>query len=266
MPRHEVPVLTDFVLQDDPPGEPIPEGEHRLIRFEGHHFGWHALESDPDRGSTLPVVSMRSVGDGRDRGVYQAESLKLQRFLSALSFAFDAAIIPIVVGFNNQSTEPDDHVRFRQPGGPLPVPRIHGVPQELAVVPDERLHLALGLRREGRNSLSPFYRFLAFWNALDVVFEGDTSKRNRFMEKGRRSARSWFQEGDPVPANFGAYLEDSSRNAIAHAVRRLGKEVLDPDDPSDFRRLTRDTKVMAELLRVAIWDRWPYPVTVLRGR
>lgn len=258
MARHEVPVLTDFVFEDDF-GVPIPEGEYRIIRFGGREVAWQVIPSDPERGRMLPTVTMRS--EASDKAGWDAERLVLQRFFSALSFNLDRAIIPMIFGLQVRPVGPGDWVTLRQSGWPLPLTRFLPTPRDLIVVPDERLALALALRREGRSSFSPFHRFLAYWNALDVVFDGDASRRDRFIETRPRRARGWFQGWDAVPPNLVGYFSTSIRNAIAHAFPRGGAQVLDPDDPADFERLYRDSRVLEKMLRAAIEDRWPYPVS-----
>lgn len=258
MSRHEIPVLTDVVLEDSA-GQEVGEGEHRIIRFEGRQIVWHVNESVRERGGRmLPTVCMRS-DDWKDESEYRAEVLHVQRFLSALSFNNDVAITTLFLGFNHQATDPADRVMFRQPGWPLPLTRGLTTPSEVSVVQDDGLRLALALHRKGRCSLNPFDRFLAYWNALDVVFDHNAGRRDSFIAKAPRRARGWFHGWDPMPGNLVGYFQTSSRNAVAHAVTDQGL-ILDPDDPVDFARLDRDARVVGRLLRLAIEDRWTYPV------
>ena len=264
MARHEVPVLTDVVFRD-PQGTEIPEGEYRVVVFAGHEIAWCVNPSDPERGRMLPTVTMRSA-DRLDKSAYHAEVLVLQRFFSALAFALDVAIIPIVFGRQERPVDPGDWITSRQPGWPLPLIRACGMPGELAVNPDPDLALVLALRREGRNSFSPFHRFLAYWNALDLVFDRDPTRRDRFIAKSPRRARAWFHGWDPMPTNLVQHFASSNRNAIAHAIPDGEASILDPDDAADFQRLRRDTRALDNMLRLAIEERWPYPVSAYPAR
>ncbi len=260
MPRHEIPVLTNFVLEDAP-GQEVGEGEHRVIRFDGREIVWHVNESDPERGRMLPTVCMRSDG-WKDESHYRAEVLHVQRFLSALSFNDEVAITTLFFGFNHAATDPPDRVVFRQPGWPLPL--CHGLqtPSEIVAVQDERLRLALALYRKGRSSLNPYDRFLAYWNALEAVFQPDPKNRRRdsYIEKAPRRWKGVFHGWDPVPTNLVRHLQGSSRNAVAHLVNTTDGSILDPDDPADWSRLDKDARVVERLLRFKIEERWPHPV------
>lgn len=254
MPRHEVPVLTDCHMLELP-GSTADGTQYAVIRFEGHIFGWHLLPEDPERGPMLPVVSLVSA----DRDGYREERGRVNRFLSGLSFANRAMIAPIVFGFHAQASRPEDRIMFRQPGA-FGMGIGHGAPSELVIQDDDELRLALALHREGRNSLSPFYRFLAFWNALDVVFVNDEPRRDSYLRRSPSRAPGWFRGWASIPADLAAYLRDSCRNAIAHAVRDPGRPVLNPDLTVDEERVRRDARLLGEILRDAIQDRWPYPV------
>ena len=260
MARHEVPILTGFSFADAS-GAPIADGEYRVIVFEGREITWHVVNSDPEE-QMLPTVTMRADRwAGRD--AYYAEVLVLQRFFSARSYHLDAPIIPMFFARQERGSEPKEWLSARHAGSPLPPTRTIAIPREVVVADDEELALALALRREGRNSFSPFHRFLAYWNALDVVFSRDTSRRDGFIEKSPRRATGWFRDWESVPANLVGYFGASNRNAIAHAFPTGEAGVLDPDAPSDFERLRRDTRVLDKMLRRAMEDRWSYPVYAL---
>jgi hypothetical protein len=66
-----------------------------------------------------------------------------------------------------------------------------------------------------------------------------------------------------VPTSLVSYFEGSRCNAIAHAFPRGGAEILDPDDPIDFARLSQDVTALEKMLRMAIEERWEYPVYAL---
>ena len=108
------------------------------------------------------------------------------------------------------------------------------------------------------------HRFLSFWNALDATFDNDKSRIEQFLDAEAPRHAGAF-DYNPAPANWHRYLYDSNRNAIAHAVRRPGKPLLDPDLPHDRSRLYRDSRLLERLVRTAVEQRWPRPVRRKRG-
>lgn len=52
------------------------------------------------------------------------------------------------------------------------------------------------------------------------------------------------------------YLWDALRNAVAHAVRRVGRPVLNPDDLADRNTLDEASANVVRLLRRRVSDRW----------
>ena len=115
-----------------------------------------------------------------DHNNYEEERELMHRLLSALTY------------------ELEEPMEVRNGGGtgvadPLapPVPRamrrgfgkqIQDAPAAIEVTDDERLRLVLGLYREGKNSESPFYRFLSYWNGLDASFDNDAKRISEFID------------------------------------------------------------------------------------
>lgn len=122
---------------------------------------------------------------------------------------------------------------------------------------DDRLRVCLGHFRDGLNTSSPFFRFLGFWNALDVACEDHEGGLRAWVTAN--AADSWNDEGgdNPVPANVWEYLTESGRHAVAHAVRDPGRgPEVDPDDPEDRGRLARDAAPIQRLAELRISERW----------
>jgi hypothetical protein len=65
-----------------------------------------------------------------------------------------------------------------------------------------------------------------------------------------------------TPSEWPHYLKDNLRNAVAHAVRRPGKPVLDPDDLTDRSELDTASSILADLVRRRVRERWPEGVQI----
>jgi hypothetical protein len=261
MARCEVAVRANVAFHTRRPPYPLhrlPSAEQVVIEFEGRDFVWHpTLEPGPDGEEWWPGVTVVV----KDHNNYDEEAELMHRFLSALTFELRQPIEVLNFGGSGQ---PD-------PLAP-PVPRaarrglgdlVVTAPLGVETVADQRLRHVLALYREGLNSESPFYRFLCFWNALEAVFDDNRTKVTRFLnENAPNYARR--DDYDPPPSDWAEYLRNSSRNAIAHAVREPGRPVLDPDLPLDRERLYRDSRLLDDLVRAAIVERWPEPVQLVR--
>jgi len=121
---------------------------------------------------------------------------------------------------------------------------------------DQRALLALALMREGRGLNHPAYAFLSFYRVLEVAFP-TTGPRNRWV-----SANASSLQGFGIPdalahlaqsgvTDIGRHLYESGRCAIAHA---RSAPIVDPDDPSDYRRLHSEMPIMIALATKAIED------------
>lgn len=256
MARHEVAVRANIAFHTQQPPFDVfnVTPEQVVIEFEGRDFVWHPnVEPGPEGEEWWPGVTV-VVNDHND---YEEERELMHRFLSALAYELRQ---PVEVLAGGGSGEPDPLAR------PLPHAnrrgfgdQVHEAPRGIEVTDDPRLRLVLGLYREGLNSESPFYRFLSFWNALDATFDNDRSRIEQFLDAEAPRHAGAF-DYDPPPANWHRYLNNSNRNAIAHAVRRPGEPLLDPDIPHDRSRLYRDSRLLEQLVRTAVEQRWPHPV------
>jgi len=226
-----------------------------IFDFRNRAFVWHAhARPDPELGPTLPTLTVM-VEEPRDT---RPEALLTHRCLSALAFCFDEAVEPIFSAVSRRG--PFDRAFARQTGAWHYAESGHTAFSELVARDDEHLDLAMALYREGRASESPFYRFLAYWNALDVVFDNDGAQRNKFIRAAPEQFPSWFTYVPERPADWAEYFKGSSRNAVAHAIRPQVKPVLDPDHPEDRQRLKSDSDVLGRMVRHKVKEHWPYPV------
>jgi hypothetical protein len=163
--RYEVAVRTNLVFHTQrlPYRQPFPDPETVVIEFEGRRFVWHALGPNAEGEDRWPTVTTMVV----DSNDYAAERLAMERFLSAVAYWTSQPIESLTSGGAGGTQEMDPPVvnALRRGYGNS----LYDTPSELVVIDDARLKRVLGYYREGLNTESPFFRFLAFWNALDVA-------------------------------------------------------------------------------------------------
>lgn len=239
---------------------PRPQPETVAIDFEGRRFVWHAIEPDEAGTEYWPTVTTIVGEDEDETEVAQA----FERFCSALAYIEQTSIEPLGYGGAGWAGEMDPpvarHFRRGLAG------HLHGAPTEVIVQGDDRLRVCLAHFRDGLNTSSPFFRFLAFWNALDVACD-DYPGRLPAWVAANAAARWNEEEGEnPAPTDVWEYLTESGRHAIAHAVRDGRGPEIDPDDPEDRVRLGRDAALVRQLVGQRIRERWgDYAVRPGRG-
>jgi hypothetical protein len=115
--------------------------------------------------------------------------------------------------------------------------------------------LALALMREGRGLNHPGYSFLSFYRVLEVALGRGGSKQVAWINDQIASgldhrAQSALDElRKRGVTDIGAHLYESGRCAMAHASQ---EPIIDPDDPSDARRLWSERPIMLTLAERAI--------------
>jgi hypothetical protein len=218
---------------------------------------WHmperGYEDDPEAGPTVTVV-------------YEAEAKyetreALQRFLSALAFITDERVEAWGTNSGSGESDPFAPAVFRQPSDAV-VGMMFPAPRRIVVAADDRLRLALALYREALNTGSPYYRYLAFWNVVDAVHDGDRATVNTYLRReAPRLANRWSRTS-PLPANdVVPYLRRQVRDATAHVIPDDKSKVpLDPDLPDERERIHEDARLMKDLARTAVGERWPKSV------
>jgi hypothetical protein len=252
--RYEVAVETHITFhtkQGPFPITELPDAETVAIEFEGRRFVWHAVPVGDGGEEYWPTVTTVF----HDRDDYAAERLAMERFLSALAYLLHQPIVVLTgagAGVPAEFDPPVAHALRRGLGD-----HIHEAPAEVVCVDDDRLRLVLGYYREGLGTISPYFKFLAFWNALDVATE-DYSGRLPAWIRATVPAYAHLRGGDdPPPADWFDHLSDERRHAVAHAVRDPGKpQDLDPDDPDTQGRFTRDCRLFDHLVQMRVQQRW----------
>jgi hypothetical protein len=121
----------------------------------------------------------------------------------------------------------------------------------------EEALLALALMREGRGLNHPAYAFLSFFRVLDVSFPDPQTRMNWINEnigsvQAHRVAEAVADLRGKGITDIGLHLYASGRCAVAHANRT---PIVDPDDPSDMRRLYSELPIIRALAAKAIEEK-----------
>jgi hypothetical protein len=241
-----------------PPATMLGKAERATaIEFDRLTMVWHMPErgspDDPEPGPTVTVV----YEEAAERETREA----VQRFLSALAFIADERVEAEGTNIGSGESDPLAPAIWRQPSD-VAVGMMFPAPRRIVVAPDERLRLVLALYREALNTGSPFYRYLAFWNVVDAVHDGAKAKVNAYLRReAPRLAKRWSRT-TPLPANTVVeYLRRQVRDALAHVIPDDQSKVpLDPDLPDARRRFHEDARLMKDLARTAVSERWPNSV------
>jgi hypothetical protein len=254
MARYDVAVNSDLAFHTRKPpfaASDFPGPETVAIDFEGRRFVWHTVPPDPLTGQERGPTVTTMVADPND---YEAERVAMARFLSALAYATRQSIEVVSGGAAGVPAEFDPPVAtaLRHFGA-----HMHEAPAEIVVVDDDRLRLVLGYYREGLGTDSPYFRLLAFWNALEIACE-DFDGKMRAWVRATMEEYPHLRGGDePAPADWWTHFTEERRHAVAHAVRSEGRgDDLDPDDPDTRARFYRDARLFEDLVRMRVGQRW----------
>jgi hypothetical protein len=133
---------------------------------------------------------------------------------------------------------------------------LHQAPAELVVVDDERLRRVLGYFREALGTGSPFFKFLAYWNAIDVACD-DLNGGLKVWLLATMEKYPNLRGDTELPPDWWEYLWKEQRGAVAHAVRGQGFPAeIDPDDPETQERFGVDARLLQDLVRIRVRERW----------
>jgi len=168
----------------------------------------------------------------------------IMRFLSAVSWVErDGVLVDYFMG-GGRPTLSQRHTKFGlaiRDKSYLPEPK------------DQKAKLALGLMREGRGLNHPAYAFLSFYRVLEVALPNGR-KRGRWMSAQiakitDQRVRGIIDAIGGTSSEVAVHLHNSGRHAIAHAA---SDPIINPDDPTDVRRLGSELLLMTALAERAI--------------
>jgi hypothetical protein len=125
----------------------------------------------------------------------------------------------------------------------------------MPLVRDEDTRKALAFYREGRRlqHVHDSYAFLSFYKVIESQF-ADGRQKGAWIDANldalTDNTAARVAELRANGLDVGMHLFESGRCAVAHAT--AGKDIVDPDIPSDRRRLSADLDVIAGLARLYI--------------
>lgn len=136
----------------------------------------------------------------------------------------------------------------------------------MPVIEDENVRIALAFWREGErlSNVQDSYAFLSYFKVVESQYQNGRDRANWIArnlnnlndERAVARAEELRAEGEDV----GNHLYISGRNAVAHAS--LDGDIVDPDIPSDRRRISADLVLMRELARRYIADELGVPTAI----
>ena len=216
------------------------EAPERWFEFRGRSMRW-INRTDQEESILIVPVEDRSNPDPEHR-------LAL-RFLSVLAFATGQSIT----------------TRFALIAGAHFIPSVHPSRRRGAALynadfdpfaygdDSDSLDLPLALYREGLSSGSVYYSFFSFYKVVQLAFEERGDNIRAWVNENVRclggEVTEWLEVEGISEGQIANHLWESGRCAIAHVSR---EPVIDPDNPSDWRRISLSVPVVRGLARLAI--------------
>lgn len=217
-------------------------------------FGWPTVETEIEYLGCKYVLRPESEKDAQSVSLFcphgstmESSKLLINRFLSSLAWSEGKGITELfTVGSNgpNPTLVGKSQVMFvshKFRADYLPEPN------------DEKSLRALALYREALSVNSRAYSFLGFFKVLNILFatgkdQKDWLNNNLPAIKGYDSTRR-LEILKNQHEDIGEYLYTQGRCAIAHA---FNNPVVDPDIPTEVKRLSEDLSLMKEFAEIAI--------------
>ena len=214
------------------------------IRYAGDDFILRGTENGDQ--PTAPAITIPS-----DRGEIEDSLAKVYRLCSVLGWFRDGYVDVVdtvqgshAMGFGAQTRQAFTTVGQSGDTG--------FNCNYMPVIEDETVRIALAFWREGQRltRVHDSYAFLSYFKVIESQFQRaedrvDWFNRNIDLVGERAAARA--ADIRATEADVGRHLYDSGRNAVAHAT--LGRGIVDPDVPSDRRRISADLVLMRDLAR-----------------
>ncbi|SPA56675.1 conserved protein of unknown function [Cupriavidus taiwanensis] len=121
----------------------------------------------------------------------------------------------------------------------------------------EEAWVALALFREGVASKNVFYSFLSLFKVIGSIHRDGRKREDWFRAHlGNLDSEDAIKRYDELHAtgiDVAKYLFMEGRNAIAHAEKEV---FVNPDEPLDYERISRDLPVVRNLAEIAIEEQF----------
>ncbi|MBO9738011.1 hypothetical protein J7432_02990 [Xanthomonas axonopodis pv. begoniae] len=133
----------------------------------------------------------------------------------------------------------------------------------MPIIENENVRLALAFWREGErlSGVHDSHAFLSYFKVVESQYQNGQGRAEWFTKNldhlTEDRAVSRIAELRADGEDVGRHLYGSGRNAVAHAS--FGGDIVDPDTPSDRRRIAADLVLMRELARRYIADELRVP-------
>jgi len=205
------------------------------------HFRGHKILLRPETETLMPSVVLEY-----EPSMTNEEALFLvRRFLSSLSWIEGSYLreeiitgggLPINVGKSNTK-----HVSLHFNVDYLPDPQ------------DSKAQLALALYREAQGVNSIPHQFLGYFKIINILYNNSKKQidwiNNTVNKIEDPDVQSRLSSLKNQPNDVGRYLYESGRCAVAHS---FNEPIVDPDNPTDRRRLSDDLPVIKALAEYLI--------------
>lgn len=228
----------EFAVESEVRFGELPE---RWFEFRGRKLRWINRTEHEEAILIIPV---------EDRGKPDIEHRLALRFLSVLAFATGQPITTQFALVASASFFPS--IRSSRRLGAM-LYRSDFDPFNYGG-DSESLDLPLALYREGLSSGSIYYSFLSFYKVVQLAFREDGEKIQAWIKENVRllggELNEWLALEGIAEEQIPNYLWRSCRCAIAHVKKN--KTVVDPDDPSDWLRISLGVPVVRGLARLTI--------------
>jgi hypothetical protein len=132
----------------------------------------------------------------------------------------------------------------------------------MPIIEDDNIRRALAFWREGKrlNAVHAGYSFLSFYKVIESQFSDGRRRGNWIatnIDNLSEKAAIRVAELRAASIDVAKHLFESGRCAVAHAS--LDGKIVDPDIPTDKRRLSADLVIIEELARLYIHDELGVP-------
>ncbi len=211
--------------------------------------------SESDGKPSPPGITIACAGEGKDEAI-----AKIYRFTSILSWFLDGFVdVSGYVSGSHPFLYGDRRTVFSSLG-------IAGNKSfncnHMPIIKTDSVRKALAFWREGKRleTVHESYAFLSFYKVIESQFSNSKKKAvwiSTEIDKLTDKAASRVEQLRKDNIDVSKHLFESGRCAVAHAS--LDGEIIDPDIPTDRRRLSEDLIIIKELSRNYIQNELKVP-------